>query len=103
MQEICKDNCPLVPRVEALEEANKQNGDTHRRLFDKIGKLETYTAVQEQHFESIDEKLDELSSMVKELTGKSGRRWDSLVDKLIYLVAGAVVAWIAAGAPGLGN
>lgn len=52
--------------------------------------------------ESINEKLDEVKETVSALAEKPGKRWDGLVDKLIYLVAGAVVAWAAAGAPGLG-
>ena len=38
----------------------------------------------------------------KALTEKPAKRWDGLVDKLIYAAALAVVAWIAAGMPGLG-
>ena len=52
--------------------------------------------------ESINEKLDEVKETVSALAEKPGKGWDGLVDKLIYLVAGAVVAWAAAGAPGLG-
>lgn len=102
MPDNCIENCPVLPRVEALEDANKRHGETHRGMYDRIRKLETENAVQNAHYEAIDAKLDELTDMVKELSGKAGRRWDGLVDKFIYLAAGAVVAWIAAGSPGLG-
>ena len=35
------------------------------------------------------------------LAEKPAKRWDGLVDKLIYAFALAVVAWVAAGMPGL--
>lgn len=98
----CKDNCPVLPRVEALEEANKQHSATHREMFDRMRALETSDAVQNAHYTAIDSKLDELTIMVKDLSGKSGKLWDGLVDKLIYAAALAAVAWVASGAPGLG-
>ena len=96
MPEKCPENCPLVPRVEALEEANRKHADTHRELFDRMRALETSDAVQNAHYEAIDAKLDELTLMVKELSGKAGKRWEGLVDKLIWAVAGAIAAFLLA-------
>lgn len=99
----CKDNCPVLPRVEALEETNKRHGETHREMYDRIRALETENAVQNAHYKAIDEKLDDINVTVKELSGKAGKRWEGLVDKLIYAAALAAVAWAAAGMPGLGG
>jgi len=97
----CKDNCPVLPRVTALEEANKQHRKSHEGIYDRIRALETENAVQNAHYKAIDEKLDELTVMVRELSGKPGKRWDGLVDKLLYVAALAAVLWVAAGMPGL--
>lgn len=94
-------NCPLEPRVEALEVANSQKSDTHREIFRRLNEVERKSAVQEAQYKTIGTKLDELTDMVKDLSGKAGKRWDGLVDKLIYAAALAVVAWVAAGMPGL--
>lgn len=102
MPDNCKDNCPVLPRVEALEEENKRHRKSHEGIYDRLRSLETENAVQNAHYTAIDEKLDRLTVMVEEITGKSGKRWDGLVDKLIFLAAGAVLAWVASGAPGLG-
>ena len=99
----CKDNCQVLPRVEALEEADKNHSRVHAGMYDRIRALETGNAVQNAHYKAIDEKIDDLTVMVRELSGKPGKRWDGLVDKLIYAAALAVVAWVAAGAPGLGT
>lgn len=45
--------------------------------------------------------IGEIKADVKALTGASGRRWDALVDKLLFAAAGAVIAWIVAGMPGM--
>ena len=102
MTDNCKPDCPGLPRVEALERANEQHSSTHREMFSRLNTLERETDSQEVMLQNIDVKLDEVKATVSALAEKPGKRWDGLVDKLIYLVAGAVFAWAAAGAPGLG-
>lgn len=97
MTEKCTDNprdCPLISRVEALEEANRQHSRTHEGMYDRIRALETENAVQNAHWENVDGKLDELTAMVRDLTGKAAKRWDSIVDKAIWAVAAAVIAFL---------
>lgn len=95
--EKCTDNprdCPLAPRVEALEEANKQHSRTHEGMYDRIRALETENAVQNAHWKNVDGKLDELTTMVRDLTSKAGKRWESMVDKALWAVAAAVIAFL---------
>ena len=47
------------------------------------------------------EDIREIKTDVKGLTSIPGKRWESLVDKLLFAVAGAVLAWLSAGGPGL--
>lgn len=90
MSDNCSD-CPVLPRVEALEEANRNHSRTHEGMYDRIRALETENAVQNAHYKAIDEKLDDLTLMVKELTGKAGKRWDKAVETvLVALVTGVV-------------
>ena len=97
MPENCNPNdCPLSSRVEALERANEQHGSTHREMYDRLRALETSDAVQNAHYAAIDAKLDELTIMVKELTGKAGKRWDGLVEKALWAVCAAVIAFLLA-------
>lgn len=102
MTENCNPNdCPLEPRVSALERANEQHGKTHREIFRRMNDVERDNAVQEERYTAIAGKLDEISATVKALADKPAKRWDGLVDKLVYAAALAVVAWVAAGMPGL--
>lgn len=97
MNEKCTDNprdCPMAPRIEALEEANKQHSRTHEGMYDRLRALETSDAVQDAHYKAIDTKLDELTVMVKELSGKAGKRWDSLMEKALWAVCAAVIAFL---------
>ena len=97
MPEKCTDNprdCPLIPRVEALERTNEQHGNTHREMYDRIRKLETENAVQNARYEAIDAKLDELTVMVKELSGKAGKRWDKLAETALACIVTAVIVYL---------
>lgn len=95
MPENCND-CPLEPRVKALERANEQHGNTHREIFSRLNIVEKDNAVQDAHYRAIDAKLDELTVMVRELSGKAGRRWEGLVDKALWAVCAAVIAFLLA-------
>ncbi len=119
----CKDSCPVLPRVEALEEANRRHADTHQRIFDKIDTINRETGAQEEMLTAMDSKIDrmldwqddnrgriekidtlvDISARVSALEAKPGKRWDGLVDNLIWAMAGAVLAWVVSGMPGLGT
>lgn len=106
MQENCNpSDCPVSARMDALkDEFDRYRGsasETHRQMFGRIGALEQGGAVLRAKLDSIEGKLDELNATVKALADKPAKRWDGLVDKLAYAAALAVVAWIAAGMPGL--
>lgn len=98
-------DCPVSAKVDALkDEFDRYRGnssETHKQMFERIGALEQNKAALAEKLDGIDEKLDKLTETASTLAGKSGKRWDGLVDKLIYAAALAVVAWIAAGMPGL--
>ena len=92
MPENCNPNdCPLSLRVEALERANEQHSDTHKEMFDRLRLLETENAVQNANYKAIEAKLDELTVMVKNLTEKPAKRWDSFGDKILWFLAEAVL------------
>lgn len=106
MQENCNpSDCPVSARVDALkDEFDRYRGsssETHRQMFGRIGALEQGGAALWAKLDSIEEKLDELNAAVKALADKPAKRWEGLVDKLVYAAALAVMAWIAAGMPGL--
>lgn len=94
MSEKCTESCPLVPRVEALEEANRQHGATHRKIFDKLEALKVENATQNANWEHVDGKLDDLTVMVKELTGKAGKRWDKLAETALVAIVTGVVCFL---------
>lgn len=104
MPEKCTDNirdCPLLPRVEALERSNEQHSATHREIFGRLGAVERDNAVQEAHYRQILEKLDALTARhdalnakLEALEAKPGKRWEALAEKTLWAVAAAVIAFL---------
>ena len=96
----CAENCPVVARVDALEKEfdryRSNSTDTHRQMFDRIGALEQGSTKLETKLDSIDEKLDELSVTVKALADRPAKRWEGLVEKALWAVAAAVIAFLLA-------
>jgi len=61
-----------------------------------MNKLERQEAVQEVQYTTILEKLDDLAGKVDSLEAKPGKRWEAIVDKVIWAVCAAVIAFLLA-------
>lgn len=101
MPEICSPNdCPVAVRVDALEkEFDHYRGNstnTHKQMFDRIGALEQGGAMLKAKLDGMDEKLDEITEKVNTLADKPAKRWDSLVEKAVWAVCAAVIAFLLA-------
>lgn len=58
-----------------------------RELTTSVATLATRQGVMEGD-------VREIKADVKEMSGKSGKRWDAIVDKLIWAVLAAIVAFM---------
>lgn len=92
--------CKIEDRVARLENRVDKNetdaSEAHKEMFDRLREIEKAEAVQSTRFETILEKLDGLTSTVSDLTNKPGRRWEAIVDKALWAVLAAVIAFLLA-------
>lgn len=58
--------------------------------LDSIAASVTALATEQDYIKT---DVKEIKSDVKSLTAKPGKRWEGIVDKIIYVVVGALVAW----------
>lgn len=65
--------------------------------------LTTSVAVMAQRMENMTKSIDSMADKVEALEDRPGKRWESLVDKALGLVAGAFLAWFLSGMPGVGG
>lgn len=72
-------------RIKKLEE---ESGVLHQ--------LATSVAVMAEQLKTLNTGVSTLSGEVEELKEKPGKRWDSLVDKIVWAVAAALIGFALA-------
>lgn len=77
----------LKHRMKAVEENQKA-----------LNSLATSVAVVAEKTDAISNKVDSIDSKVSAIEQKPGKRWDGIVDKLLWLVIGAAIAALFAQA-----
>ena len=85
-----------LTQVEEMAKANErriENIEKRQNNLDELVGTVKALAVREENVES---DVKEIKSDVKSLTGKSGKRWDNLVDKIIVTIAAAIIGFILA-------
>ena len=105
MSEKCMESCPDLARLERqVKELQRQNGEDHKEIRDRLSRAEMTNAVQNERYDAILGKLEELSRKhdgltrkLEELEAKPGRRWESLVEKAVWAVCAAVIAFLLGG------
>lgn len=86
-------------RLTEVEERSKSN--THRidklsARQDALDELVSTVKVLATREENVEKDVKEIKLDVKGLTDKPGKRWDSLVEKIILTIAAALVGFILA-------
>lgn len=98
MDENCLRDCPVVGRVGSLEsqldEYQSQNSATHKEIFDRLRSTETTLAVANERYNTIIEKLNNLTAKVTEIEQKPGKRWEALVGTVLGAAAGVLVSFL---------
>lgn len=80
VEERCKSN------TEWLEEVEKRQDD--------LETMATAVAALAAREERVEKDVKEIKADVKTLAEKPGKRYDSLVDKVVWAVAAAVIAFL---------
>lgn len=98
-------NEEMTERLVEVEQRSKSN--THRldaveKNQEALNSIATSVAVMAEQQENISDKVDTIDAKVDTLEAKPVKRWDGLVDKALWLVAGAFLAWVLSGMPGAG-
>lgn len=86
-------------RLTEVEERSKSNShrlDKLEESTEAINRLATSMEVMAERQEQVVEKVDKLDTSVTALEQKPVKRWDSLVDKAIWLVASGVIGYFMA-------
>jgi predicted nucleic acid-binding Zn-ribbon protein len=69
-----------------LDEVEKRQGDLER-LATSVEVLATREA-------AVEANVEEIKADVKEMASKPAKRWESIVDKVVWAVLGAMIAFL---------
>ena len=85
-----------ITEVEARAKSNTKRIDELEKRQDDLDDLVTTVKVLATREENVESDVKEIKKDVKDLTGRSGKRWDDLIDKIVWAIAAAVLAFLAA-------
>lgn len=85
-----------LTKVEDRSLENERRIDELEKRQDNLDELVGTVKVLAVRQENVESVVTEIKEDVKGLTGKSGKRWDAAVEKIIMLVLTAVVVFILA-------
>lgn len=95
--------CGMKTRVEALEEDSRRNQTTHKEFYNRFEAIGERMARNDERYTQIIQATSEIKQDVKEtknaiqsINEKPGKRWESIVDKAIWAICAAVIAFILA-------
>ena len=94
---VC-DDCKLDGRVKVLEEDSKRNQETHREFYAKFENINVQVALTDERYSNILGTLAKLETAIEDLKGKPGKRWESVVEKVLMLILAGIVGAVMAQA-----
>ena len=77
-----------------MEEYRRQSRETHSQMFERILALEKAESARREQYDNIVEKLDKLIAWQETEQSVPRKRWDAIVDKIIWAVLAAIIAFI---------
>lgn len=86
-------------RLTAVEERSKSNTkrlDKLEESTEAISRLATSMEVMAEKQEQVADTVDKLDGKVTAMEQKPAKRWDSLVDKIIWAIVAAVIGFLLA-------
>lgn len=91
-----EDQAVLLKEVEDRSKGNTRRIETLEKKVDNLADVVGVLQAMQRDLEHLSKDVTETKSDVKELKDKPGKRWEGVVEKVIYAVVGAVVAFILA-------
>lgn len=83
-----------LTEVEARSKSNQHRIEDIEKRQDNLETLTATVQVLATKEENIETTVTEIKSDVKELTNKPAKRWDGIVDKIIFSIVAAIVGFV---------
>ena len=87
----------LAIKQQKTDDRSLRNEGRIKKLEEESGvlhKLATSVAVMAEQLKTMNEHVATLTNEVEELREKPAKRWDGLVDKIVWAVAAALISFV---------
>lgn len=85
-----------LTEVETRSKSNSHRLDKLEESTEAINRLATSMEVMAERQEQVVETVGKLDSKVTALEEKPAKRWDALVDKIVWAIAAAMIGFVLA-------
>lgn len=93
---MAEDIAVKVAEIEQRSKSNTHRLDKVEERQDNLDKLVSSVEVLATRQETVETDVREIKSDVKALTERPAKRWDGIMDKLIWLAVSGALGFIAA-------
>lgn len=88
------DMAEKLERVDQRSRSNTHRLDEMEKRQDNLDKLVTSVEVLATKQQAMETDVKEIKADVKTITEKSGKRWEAVVDRVIWAVLAALIAFL---------
>ena len=86
-----------VAEAEQRARANTRRIEKLEQQQENLNKLGTAVEVLAAREKGVETDVKEIKTDVKTITQKSGRRWDAMIDRVLYVLIGAALSLLMTG------
>ena len=83
-----------MKRLAEMDERYTKKMDEVRKRQDNLEDLVTTVGVLADREKRVEADVSEIKNDVKEMKAKPGKRWEGVVDKIIFTVIGAIITFL---------
>lgn len=83
-----------LSETEARSKSNTKRIDELQGQIDAVNRLATAVEVMASKQDSMGKSVDKLATKVESLEAEPGKKWKFVIEKSIYFVIGAVIAFL---------
>ena len=91
-----EDQAVLLKEVEDRSKGNTRRIESLEKKVDNLADVVGVLQAMQKDLEHLSKDVSETRTYVKELKEKPAKRWDTLVEKILWGVVGAVLTFILA-------
>lgn len=93
---MTEDQLKALVECEQRSKSNTHRIDKLEANYEALTKLTTSVEVMATKLDTMSENLKAFSAKVEEQAAKPGKRWETVVEKIIILLVGGIVAFVLA-------